>query len=565
LRGNAWGDAVNGLMQMLRNLGAVRLAMLALVGAGLVGFFLFIGAKVTQPRMALLYGNLDLQDAGGITARLEQQKVPYQLAANGTQILVPEDRVLRLRMQMAEVGAVSGGSIGYELFDKSNALSATNFMQNLNHLRALEGELARTIRAIDQIASARVHLVLPRREVFSREQREPSASIVVKTRSGRLEPQQVRAIQNLVAGAVPDLRPGKIAIVDDRGNLLAGTSNDEADPVASSANKMTDLRRQAEDRLRKSIETLIERSVGAGNVRAEVSVDMDFDRVTTNQELYDPEQSVIRSTQTINEQNQSQEGQQAVTVQNNLPEAAAQGANNATNSGRRTEELINYEISKTIRTQVREGGIMKRVSAAVLVNHIVQMDAENKKSYQARSPEEMQQLATLVRNAIGFDQQRGDTVEVVSMRFAEPGDIPEEIDPDSVPIFLGLNKKDLFRIGEMTGYLLGGLLVLLLIVRPIVRRIIEASQDPDDVPPGMLTPSMPGIPTVVGSAPIAELPAAPDAGMSPIASPGIESMIDIARIEGQVKASSLKKIGEIVDKHPEEALSIIRNWLYQAA
>ena len=552
-------------MQMLRNLGAARLAILGVTAAALIGFFLFIGMKVTQPRMALLYGNLDLQDSANIVARLEQQKVPYQIAANGAQVLVPEDRVLRLRMQMAEAGVPSGGSIGYELFDKANALSATNFMQNLNHLRAMEGELARTIRAIDQVQSARVHLVLPKREVFSREQREPSASIVIKTRGGRLDQPQVRAIQNLVAGAVPDLKASRVAIIDDRGNLLAGANSEETtDPVAAGASKMVEVRRQAEDRLRKAIETLLERSVGIGNVRAEVSVDMDFDRVTTNQELFDPEQQVVRSTQTISEQNQSQEGQQAVTVQNNLPEAQAQGANQATQRGQRNEELINYEISKTIRTQVREGGVMKKVSAAVLVNNIVLVDGEGRRSYQPRSPEELQQLTALVRNAIGFDQGRGDTVEVVSMRFAEPGDVPEEVDPDLQPIFMGLNKRDLFRIGEIAGYLLAALLALLLVVRPIVRRIIEASQNPDDVPPGMLTPSMPGVPSVVGSAPIAELPAAPD-GMSPMATPGIESMIDIARIEGQVKASSLKKIGEIVDKHPEEAISIIRNWLYQAA
>jgi len=552
-------------MQMLRNLGAARLAILGVTAAALIGFFLFIGMKVTQPRMALLYGNLDLQDSANIVARLEQQKVPYQIAANGAQVLVPEDRVLRLRMQMAEAGVPSGGSIGYELFDKANALSATNFMQNLNHLRAMEGELARTIRAIDQVQSARVHLVLPKREVFSREQREPSASIVIKTRGGRLDQPQVRAIQNLVAGAVPDLKASRVAIIDDRGNLLAGANSEETtDPVAAGASKMVEVRRQAEDRLRKAIETLLERSVGIGNVRAEVSVDMDFDRVTTNQELFDPEQQVVRSTQTISEQNQSQEGQQAVTVQNNLPEAQAQGANQATQRGQRNEELINYEISKTIRTQVREGGVMKKVSAAVLVNNIVLVDGEGRRSYQPRSPEELQQLTALVRNAIGFDQGRGDNVEVVSMRFAEPGDVPEEVDPDLQPIFMGLNKRDLFRIGEIAGYLLAALLALLLVVRPIVRRIIEASQNPDDVPPGMLTPSMPGVPSVVGSAPIAELPAAPD-GMSPMATPGIESMIDIARIEGQVKASSLKKIGEIVDKHPEEAISIIRNWLYQAA
>lgn len=548
---------------MMRNIGPARLAMLAATAAVLLGFFVFLGMKVTQPKMALLYGNLDLETSAEIVNRLETQKIPYQIAGNGAQILVPEDRVLRVRMQLAEGGVTGGGGAGYEIFDKANALSATNFMQNINQLRALEGELARTIRSIDQVQQARVHLVLPRREVFSREQREPSASIVIKTRGGRLDQPQVRAIQNLVASAVPDLKPTRISVVDDRGNLLAGTQ-EEVDPATATANRLSDMRRQVEDRLRKNVEALIERSVGVGNVRAEISVDMDFDRVTTNQELFNPDQQVVRSTQTITENNQSQEGQQNVTVANNLPEAQGQGGTQATSTANRTEELVNYEISKTIRTQVREAGVVRRVSAAVLVNNIIQVDGQGQRSYLARSPEELQQLGTLVRNAIGFDQGRGDTVEVVSMRFAEPGDIPEEIDPASLPVFLGLTKEELFRIGEIAGYVLLGLLAMLLVVRPLIRRVLEASRESEDIPPGMLTPAAPGLPMVVGGAPIAELPAAPDAGMAP-PTPGIESMIDIARIEGQVKASSLKKIGEIVDKHPEEAVSIIRNWLYQTA
>ncbi|HEX6958991.1 MAG TPA: flagellar basal-body MS-ring/collar protein FliF [Ferrovibrio sp.] len=548
---------------MLRNIGPARMAMLAATAAVLVGFFIFLGMKVTQPKMVLLYGNLDLQDSGEIVARLEQQKIPYQIANNGAEILVPEDRMLRTRMQLAETGLPSGGSMGYEIFDKANALSATNFMQNMNHLRALEGELARTIRSLDQVQSARVHLVLPQREVFSREHREASASIVIKTKGGRLDQPQVRAIQNLVAAAVPDLKPTHIAIVDDRGNLLAATQ-EAADPATAAANRLADMRRQTEERLRKNIETLLERSVGIGNVRAEVAVEMDFDRVTTNQELYNPDQQVVRSTQTITEENQNQEGQQNVTVANNLPEAQGQNGSQASSKSTRTEELTNYEISKTVRTQVREAGVIKRVSAAVLVNQVVLVDAQGKRAYQPRSAEEMQQLNELVRTAIGFDEQRGDTVSVTSMRFAEPGDIPEEVDPASLPVFLGLTKADLFRIGEIASYVLLGLLAMLLVVRPLIRRILEASRESEDIPPGMLTPAAPGLPMVVGGAPIAELPAAPEAGLAP-PTPGIESMIDIARIEGQVKASSLKKIGEIVDKHPEEAVSIIRNWLYQAA
>src|SRR5690606_8722568 len=152
--------------------------------------------RVTSPSLALLYGNLDIRDSGQIVSKLEAMKVPYELTGNGSQMLVPEDQVLRLRMTMAEAGLPSGGSIGYEIFDRSEALGTTSFVQNINHLRALEGELARTIRSLDDVQSARVHLVLPKREVFSREHREPSASIVLRTRGGRLDAAQVRAIQN---------------------------------------------------------------------------------------------------------------------------------------------------------------------------------------------------------------------------------------------------------------------------------------------------------------------------------------------------------------------------------
>src|SRR5690606_39076012 len=222
------GFPVNALVQTLRNLGPLRLAALGGVGLALIGFFVYLTARLATPEMALLYGDLEMTDSAEIVARLESMGVPYRLRRAGSEILVPADQALRLRMAMAEEGLPSGGAVGYEIFDRVDSLGTTSFVQEVNRLRALEGELARTIRSISQVKSARVHLVIPRRELFSRERSEPGASIILMMERGAaLERSQVLAIQHLVAAAVPRLKPSAISIVDDHGTLLArGTEDD---------------------------------------------------------------------------------------------------------------------------------------------------------------------------------------------------------------------------------------------------------------------------------------------------------------------------------------------------
>jgi len=563
------------MLNVLRSLGPARLAAIGAVTAALLGFFAFLSMKMLQPPMALLFGGLELQDSGQIVSRLEQMKIPYELKGNGQQILVPEDQVLRLRMTMAQGGMPAGGSIGYEIFDRQDALGTTNFVQSINHLRALEGEIARTIRSIDQVANARVHLVLPKREVFSREQREPSASIVLKMKGAqRLDRSQVQAVQNLVAAAVPDLKPSRISIVDDRGNLLAKGA-DERDPSSQTAGNMAEMKAAIEERMRRSIESLIERSVGPGAVRAEVTVDLDYDRIVTNQELFDPDGQVVRSTQTVSENSSSTEqdgGASNVTVQNNLPEAQQrENQNRSQTTGGRTEETVNYEISKTIRTQTREAGIIKRLSVAVLVDGVYATKDGGAREYTPRSDAELAQLATLARSAVGFNQQRGDSVEVVNMRFAGAEDIGFAADTEGL---LGLGKGDLFRLGERLGIAIIALLALFLVFRPLIGRLLAIGTantaataqlagpglatlpqgvDPARLPPGIAVPQLPG--------PDGALPAELTAPRRT----SLEQMIDVARVEGQVKASSIKKIGEIVGHHPEEAVSIMRSWLYQGS
>lgn len=560
------------MLNLIRSLGLIRIAIIAGILAAVMGFFGLISFRMMQPSMALLFGGLDLQDSAQIVTKLEGMKVPYEIRANGQQILVPDDQVLRLRMSMAQGGLPTGGAIGYEIFDRQDALGTTNFVQSINHLRALEGEISRTIRSIDQVANARVHLVLPKREVFSRDQRAPSASIVLKMRGAqRLDRSQVQAIQNLVAAAVPDLKASHVSVVDDKGTLLARGADDR-DSANQMASGLKEMKTDIEGRLRHSVESLLERSLGPGAVRAEITVDLDYDRIITNQELYDPDGQVVRSTQTLSENNNSTEQDASgnsnnVSVANNLPDAQQrQGQNKSQTTGGRTEETINYEISKTTRTQTREAGIIKRLSVAVLVDGQYTSKDNGPKEYAPRPDTELAQIATLVRSAVGFDQKRGDTVEVVNMRFNNGEELSENSDSQTG---FGLEKNDYFRIGERLGLVIIALLALFFVFRPLIGRLLSSNLSiassnvttpalPSPENPQLLSgPSMPQLPAPEGSTVASMAPA--------IRRPSLEEMIDVARVEGQVKASSIKKIGEIVSHHPEEAVAIMRSWLYQGS
>src|ERR1044071_1440057 len=219
-------NPVQAFVSFFRTLGPSRIVAMGAVTIGLMAFFAFLIARATQPQLTPLFTDLSVDDSSAIIKDLERQGIPYDIKSEGGIILVPKEQVPRLRMKLAESGLPKGGGVGYEIFDKSDALGATSFVQNINHLRALEGELARTIRAIDRVQQARVHLVLPERPLFSRDKAEPSASIVLKVR-GALEQQQVRAIRHLVASAVNGLKPQRVSVVDEAGRLLADGNADE--------------------------------------------------------------------------------------------------------------------------------------------------------------------------------------------------------------------------------------------------------------------------------------------------------------------------------------------------
>ena len=550
------GIGVNGILDFLKTLGPARLAAMGVVTAALIGFFAFITMRMTEPNLAPLYTDLAFEDSIQITKLLEAQNVIHEVRDEGAIILAPKEEILRLRMQLAESGLPSGGNVGYEIFDKSETLGTTSFVQNVNHLRALEGELARSIRTIRNVRQARVHLVLPKRELFRRDQKAPSASIAVKLQ-GSLSPTQIAAIQHLVGSAVEGLAPENVTIVDGAGRLLASGQSDDDSFLSS---RMDERRSQMENRLRDQVQEIVTSIVGQGRTRVEITAEMDFNKVTETNDMFDPDGQVVRSTQTRNENARSQEkeGNEGVTVGNELPNANAEDQNAAgrQESNAVTEELINYEISRRTTTEVKQGGSVKRLSVAVLVDGTYEQNENGELVYKERGAEELEQIATLVRSAVGYDSTRGDRVEVINMQFAEG---PETIFDDTGDELLAFTKDDYIRFAELGILLLMTLLVLLLVVRPLMKRMFEKPEDAAKAA-GEIIMSAEGLPMIRDEK--GELVPAGDKN-----DPSHPTMraIENAQLQGALQADTLVRVGEMVNENPEEAAKIIRLWLQDAA
>ncbi len=405
--------------------------------------------------------------------------------------------------------------------------------------RALEGELARTIQAINGVRSARIHLVLPQRTTFSRDPEPAQASVLLTmTGAGRLDRQGVQAILNLVAAAVPGLKPQNIAVVNSYGELLARAG----EPVQPDGSAMSgdEIRSATELRLAHSVEDILERSFGPGHARAEATVQMDFDHINVSEEKYDPDGQVPRSEQSVTDQNETTGSAPTVSVQNNLPNAPAAAQGTGTRNNRR-EETTNYEISKTVRTVVHQQPRITRISLAVLVD-----------ATEAKTPEELARITGLVKTAIGFDAKRGDDVQVVAMPF-----VSETPSPQIATGLLGLRltNSDLLHLLEIGLFGLVGVISLLFVLRPMVIRITS------------LTPlSGSELIASIGQIPLAASPSPP--ALPPPTNPGSmlledQSMVSVAQIEGQMRASSIRRLSELANRHPDEALAVVRGWMMQ--
>ncbi|MGA0601734.1 flagellar basal-body MS-ring/collar protein FliF [Caulobacter sp. KR2-114] len=524
------------------------------IGAGAAALIAAILLNVGGQPMGLLYSNLDLREAGTITQALEQAGIKYQVKGDGSTIMVERDKVASARLLLAGKGLPTAGSVGYEIFDNQSALGQTDFVQQLNMKRATEGELARTIRSLDGVTEARVHLVMPRRQLFEDEAEQPTAAVTIGVGAREPSADQVRSVQNLVAGAVPNMKPDRVTVIDQHGKTLSGGSD------AGSASQVAQTEKAAiEERIRKTVKDMVEGVVGPGHARVQVTADVDLNQVTTQEKKFDPDGQVVRSEQT-NEQNSKENNANSGAVTSataNTPGTTpGQGTENGNSSGQ-TESTTNYEISETTRTEVQSPGQVKRLSVAVAVDGVTAPGAKGKPgAYSARTPEEMKHLDELVRAAIGYSADRGDVVSVVNVKF------PHDDDPDGVSAsnpLMGFDKNDIMRAVELGILGLVALVILFFVVRPLVRGATTGGGLPALAGPGGQVTHL------VATADGVSGQIAGGGGQLALAAPDIDQKIDIAKIEGQVKASSVKRVAEFVDKHPDESVSILRSWLHESA
>lgn len=549
-------------MELLKKLSPLQAVSFTIAAVVSLAILIFMSLKLSEPPMAMLYTNLEPDDSTLITSRLTAMGIDYKVGDNGKGVLVPVAKVTQLRMAFAEEGIPRSGNIsGYEIFDKNESLGTSQFVNNVNLVRALEGELARTIGSLAHVESARVHLVLPKKELFSRSTAEPSASVVIRPRGGQeIQKNEVSAITHLVATAVPGLKLENITIVDSKGRPLKLSTSSESD-MAELTEGISDYQRTVENRLRDTIENMLEKSVGAGKVKASVSAEINFDREIINAEVYDPDGQVLRSRKVVEENESEQDvasgGDGGVSVSENLPEAGG-GAGAGGVAGRntvRTDELSNYEISKTVTNKISETGRIKKLSIAILVDGnytLPKADETNedgtpvRPQYSPRTAEELEKLRLLAASAVGLDPRRGDKIEVVNMQFMD--DIIE--DDGKGGKFSGLisNLENIIRT-IVIGIVI--ILVIMLIVRPVIIKTLEARKAHNTELNDAISSLQKDI----------EMQAEKDAQAASDDSAPVE-IIDLTAPEDKRKLNLIKQVNEIIDKHPEETVSIIRNWLY---
>lgn len=546
---------VNGLIEFVNRLGLARIAAMAVVAVLMLGFFAFLILRASSPQMAPLYTGLSLEDSAAIVSELQTQNVPYELRGEGDTILVARDQITAMRMSLAESGLPQRGQVGYEIFDEQNTLGATSFVQNINNVRALEGELARTISSLARIKSARVHLVLPERELFRRERRDPTASIVLQVR-GELTAGEIRAIQHLVASAIEGLTPARVSIVDTTGRLLASGAGSDAD--AAVASEVEERTLGVENRLRTRVEELLANVVGAGRARVQVSAELDLNRLTRTSETFDPAGQVVRSTQTRELENAAtgpgNDGQ--VTVANELPGASdAAGASAGTSeTGSTAEETTNYEISKVTEVEMTDAGGIKRLSVAVVVDGVYAADASGNSVYQPRSAEELAQITALVRSAVGFVEARGDQVEVANLQFAERPEL--SVPGTEGPGLFDFTRDDLMNVAEMLVTLFIALALVFFVMRPLLKRVLAPETKPLALPPSAeLSPQQPLIGEGFANMGEEEQPKLPR----------VPAWMNEAKSMGEAQAQTLRTVGTLVDENPKQAALIVRDWLTNAA
>lgn len=467
---------MNSLFDQIANIfGAMPLSqklvmafILILAGFGFFGLYMYGQKTMYQP----LYGNLSAEDASTIVEKLREQKVPFQIEGSGSLILVPSDKVYDLRLSLASLGLPKGGGVGFEIFDETD-FGTTEFVQKLNYQRALQGELARTIKEFSEVDDARVMIVMPKDSVFIEESKPASASVLLKLR-GKLSKAKVEAVVNLVASAVEDLTPDKITVVDTGGNVLSKGSGGEEGQEAELADAKLEYKMTYENAMARQIQSMLERIVGSGKAIVRVAADMNFDQVDLSEEIYDSETPVIRSRQQTTESSDSSQGADNGISSVNPVAAGGQPAgvsNQQMEKAQKQNVTENYEISRTLRRTVNPVAEIERISVAAVLdgNYTLETDRDGKqtRTYVARTQEEIDQFQGIVEKAMGYNADREDQVSVESFPFA----YMEEMTMEGS---LGTDWPALFkRYGHLGGYAVLILVVFMFLIKPLTQTAQE--------------------------------------------------------------------------------------------
>ncbi len=537
------GATLEAIKNLVGQIGPKRLMLMGGVALALLAALAFVATRGSNPSMGFLYTDLDPSAASAITEKLKAQNVEFQLSADGTSIMAPQDKLAELRMSLA--GEKLGGKIGYEVLDEEQPFGVSASRAKMNETRAIEGELAKSIQTIQNVTGARVHIVMPERAMFAEESRKATAAVTVKTR-GRIPSETVASIRYLVSSSVPELSPDAVSVVDQTGALLARAG----DPGTASAGDADERQQAVEAKLRDEIEALLAPIVGQGKVRAEVSAQIDRDQSREESNVFDPDKQVISrqvSVETGEQNRETDAGSQTASVGNQLPAAQMGGAANTPGASRQsgsnqTSEDTTYDNSSTKTVTVRTPGKVTRLSVAVMV------DGGEKGLPQPQ----IDRLQRLVENAVGADTQRGDSVVVESMKF-NTDDTPA----DATTSLLSSLPMD--RIWSLLQLVVIGVvgLVALRMLKPKPAPALEFAEAAPALPthsPEMLA--------------LAERAADGDTeamaqleNMAQADVPQLDQEIALAQVDGRIKLSALKRIGDAITASPPEAASVIRQWM----
>lgn len=574
------------ILDNLLALGRTRLIILGAVGLAGVAALLFGLSVVTTPNYAMLYSQLSPGSAASMVDALQKAGISTKVSPDGSSVSVPMPDMARARMALAQKGLPQDGSPGWELFDKTSGFGMDTFMQKINRLRAMEGELARSIETLDGVQTARVHLVLPDRQAFSTQVPDPSASVIVRaTPNHQISRVQAVAIRNLIAAAVANMSPTRVAVLSARGDtiLAENSGNGGAD-----SGSLDGTRAALEDRMSQNLQQILMARVGAGNARVQVTVQLDHSSQVVVQQSFNPDQQVVRSTSTRSDKTQNSQANGQVGVTANLPPALQSPNSNSpsnTKSSNSNNESTTYDIGNTRSQTTTQPGAIKRLSVAVLVNGIYAKGKDGAYHYEPRTKAELDQLTNLVKSAIGFDKARGDEVTVESLRFM---DYSMDLGAPSGPTLVQRLENNVISIVQ---WLIGLAIVAIAMifgVRPVLNRVFDAPPAlPPAEPQGTLEgPGAPGedgdaISAISGPEPRGTVPSAMRTlpagrmagggggyaaggagGQAPMHfNPGDEGILEAISVQSSALKRRVEAVRGLVDSDPNEAMKVLRGWL----